>query len=301
MAFIKEEHLYTTGGLSINGKQGFKYADIILGYGENYYHAVFFKFQNFFTIMMDDYQTFPTMEIASKVLTMLSEADITGPASEKIDNEKIKVLLSDLNPDKNYYKIGNYIVRTAEKTVPYKKTEFLLNSMIPLANVNACITNMGTRLQVTINNENKQKLDRYDKVFFVSAAGEIVFKELMCLKAFPDIDNVVLDLFSEHEYFMKHSQMNGMKITGNLLWTLQVMEYSLNKDRDNPIEMRKEGKSLNTGKRRFFFQYEDLKLKRTLDLDWLHFLMKVELISIEKMNILQYLGKLIIAMPKLQL
>ncbi|OLR62315.1 hypothetical protein BHF69_06265 [Anaerostipes sp. 992a] len=255
MAFIKEEHLYTTGGLSINGKQGFKYADIILGYGENYYHAVFFKFQNFFTIMMDDYQTFPTMEIASKVLTMLSEADITGPASEKIDNEKIKVLLSDLNPDKNYYKIGNYIVRTAEKTVPYKKTEFLLNSMIPLANVNACITNMGTRLQVTINNENKQKLDRYDKVFFVSAAGEIVFKELMCLKAFPDIDNVVLDLFSEHEYFMKHSQMNGMKITGNLLWTLQVMEYSLNKDRDNPIEMRKEGKSLNTGKRRFFFLF----------------------------------------------
>lgn len=61
MAFIKDEHLYTTGGLSINGKQGFKYADIILGYGENYYHAVFFKFQNFFTIMMDDYQTFPTI------------------------------------------------------------------------------------------------------------------------------------------------------------------------------------------------------------------------------------------------
>ena len=124
MAFIKDEHLYTTGGLSINGKQGFKYADIILGYGENYYHAVFFKFQNFFTIMMDDYQTFPTMEIASKVLTMLSEIDITGPASEKIDNEKIKALLSDLNQDKNYYKIGNDIVRTTERTVPNKKLKF---------------------------------------------------------------------------------------------------------------------------------------------------------------------------------
>lgn len=255
MAFIKEEHLYTTGGLSINGKQGFKYADIILGYGENYYHVVFFKLQNFVTIMMDDYQTFPTMEIASKALTMLSEADITGPASEKIDNEKIKALLSDLNPDKNYYKIGNYIVRTAERTVPSKKTEFLLNSMIPLASVNACITNMGTRLQVTIDTENKQKLDKYDKMFFVSAAGEIIFRELMCLKAFPYIDNVVLDLVSEHEYFMKHSQMNGMKITGDLLWALQVMEYSLNKDRDNPIEMRIEDKSLNTGKRRFFFLF----------------------------------------------
>ena len=265
MAFIKDEHLYTTGGLSINGKQGFKYADIILGYGENYYHAVFFKFQNFFTIMMDDYQTFPTMEIASKVLTMLSEIDITGPASEKIDNEKIKALLSDLNQDKNYYKIGNYIVRTTERTVPCKKTEFLLNSMIPLANVNACITNMGTRLQVTINNENKQKLDKYDKEFFVSAAGEIVFKELMCLKAYPDMDNIVLDLVSEHEFFMKNSHLNGMKITGNLLWTMQVMEYSLNKDRDNPIEMRIEDKSLNTGKRRFFFLFSIHGLKIRTD------------------------------------
>lgn len=265
MDFIKEEHLYTTGGLSINGKKGFKYADIILGYGENYYHAVFFKLQNFFTIMMDDYQTFPTMEIASKVLTMLSDADITGPASEKIDNGIIKELLSNLNPDKNYYKIGNYIVKTAEKSVPCKKTEFLLNSMIPLAKVDACITNMGTRLKVTINNENKQKLDKYDKVFFVSADGEIVFKELMCLKASPDIDDIVLDLVSEHEYFMKHSQMNGIKITGNLLWTMQVMEYLLNKDRDNPIEMRIEDKSLNIGKRRFFFLFSIRGLKIKTD------------------------------------
>ena len=119
-----------------------------------------------------------------------------------------------MNPDKNYYKIGNFIVRTGEKNIPYKKTEFLLNSMIPLANVNACITNIGMRLQVTINNENKEKLDKYDRVFFVSVDGEVVFKELMCLKAFPDIDNVVLDLVSEHEYFMKHSQMNGMKLQG---------------------------------------------------------------------------------------
>lgn len=265
MNFIKKEHLYTTGELLINGKKGFKYADIIIGSGETYYHAVFFKFQNFFTIMMDDYQTMPTTEIASTVLTMLSNADITGPASEKIDNGKIKDLLSSLSPDKNYYKIGNYIVRTAEKTVPCKKSQFLLNSTIPLANVNACITNMGTRFQVTIDNVNKQKLDKYDKVFCVSIDGESVFKELMCLKAYPDIDNVVLDLVSEHEYFMKHSQMNGMKITGNLFWTMQVMEYSLNKDRDNPIEMKIEEKSLNIGKRRFFFLFSIRGLKIKTD------------------------------------
>lgn len=124
MNFIKKENLYTTGGLLINGKKGVKYADIILGCGENYYHAVFFKLQNFFTIMMDDYQTLPTIEIASMVLTMLSEADITGPASEKIDNRKIKDLLSSLSSDKKYYKAGNYIIRTAEKSVSYKNPNF---------------------------------------------------------------------------------------------------------------------------------------------------------------------------------
>jgi len=266
MNFLQEEHLYTTGALSINGKKGFKYADIILGYGENYYHAVFFKVQNFYTIMMDDYQTLPTTDIASKVLTILSDIDITGPASEKIDNGKIRELLANLNPNKNYFKIGNYIVRTAEKILPCKKCEFLLNSNIPLSNIKACITNMGTSLQVTINNENKQKLNKYDKLFFVSANGEIVFKELLCLKAYPDSDNVVLELVTEHEYFMKNSRLDGMKIAGNFLWTMQVMEYSLNKERDNPIEMRFENQSLNTGKRRFFFLFSIRGLKIRTDL-----------------------------------
>ena len=43
------------------------------------------------------------------------------------------------------------------------------------------------------------------------------------------------------------------------------MEYSLNKDRDNPIEMRIEDKSLNTGKRRFFFLFSIHGLKIRTD------------------------------------
>ena len=265
MDFIEKEHLFTAGELNINGNKGFKYADIILGYGENYYHAVFFKLQNFFTIMMDDYQTFPTMEIASKVLRILSDTDITGPASEKIDNEKIKNLLLNLNPDKNFYKIGNYIVRTTENTVPCKKSEFLLNAKIPLTNISACITNMSTKIQVTINDENKQKLDKYDKMFSISTDEEIVFNELLCLKAYPDVDNIVLELVSEHEYFMQHSQMNGMKICGNIIWSMQVMEYALNKDRDTPIEILFENHSLNKRKRRFFFLFSIHGLKINTD------------------------------------
>lgn len=261
MGFIEKEHLYKTGGLLINGKKGFKYADVIVGCGNDYYHAVFLKCQNFFTIMMDDYQTLPSLEIASKVLTLLSEADITGPASEKIDKDKIKDLLSCLNPDQNYYKIGNYIVRTAEKPLPCKQAEFLLNSIIPIAHMNACITNMGTLLEITINNENKCKLDKYDKLFFVSTGEETIFRELLCIRAYPDNDNIVLNFVTEHEYFMKHSQMNGVKISGNSLWAMQVLEYSLNKGRDNPIEMRYEDHSINTGKKRFFFLFSMTGLK----------------------------------------
>lgn len=255
MGFIEKEHLYKTGGLLINGKQGFKYADVIVGCGGDYYHAVFLKHQNFFTIMMDDYQTLPSLEIASKVLTMLSEADITGPVPEKIDKDKIKNLLLSLNPDQNYYKIGNYIVRTAEKLLPCKKAKFLLNSIIPITNMDACITNMGTMLEIVINNENKCKLDRYDKLFFISAGKETIFRELLCVKAYPDNDNIVLHFVTEHEYFMKHSQMNGVKINGNSLWTMQVLEYLLNRDRDNPIEMRFEDHPINVSKKRFFFLF----------------------------------------------
>lgn len=255
MGFIEKENLYKTGGLLINGKKGFKYADVIVWCGKDYHHAVFLKYQNFFTIMMDDFKSFPTFKIASKVLTLLSEADITGPASEKIDKDKIKALLSCLNPNQNYYKIGNYIVRTTEKPLLCKQAELLLNSIIPIAKMNACITNMGTLLDITINNENKCKLDKYDKLFFVSKGSETIFRELLCVKACPDNDNIVLHFVTEHEYFMKHSQMKGVKINGNFLWTMQVVDYLLNRGRDNPIEMRYEDHSINTGKKRFFFLF----------------------------------------------
>ncbi len=255
MGFVKKERLYTSGQMLINGKKVFKYADIIIGSGENYYHAVFLKFQNYFTIRMDDYQTFPTTEIARKVLSMLLETDLTGLSSEKIDKNNIKSLLDSLNTEDKYYKSGNYIVRTEEKTLHSKKTTFLLNSTIPLSNISACITNMSTILRVSVSNENKYKLDKYDRLFFVSADGEAVFKELLCIKSYSDNDNIVLDFITEHEYFLKKSQINGQKISGSLIWTMQVMEYSINIGRDTPIEMRYENNSINTSKKRFFFLF----------------------------------------------
>ena len=215
MDFIKKEGLYTNGEILVKGKKGFKYADIIVGCGDNYYHAVFLKWLNFFTIMMDDYETLPTTEIASKVLTILSEVDICGPDSEKIDKGKIRDLLSSLNSDKTYYKIGNYIVRTAENSLPCKKAKFILNNNISVTNIDACITNMSTVIRVIINNESKLELDKYDKLFFVSVNKKNVFEELLCLKAYPDNDNIVLELVSEREYFMNHTQLNGVKIVGN--------------------------------------------------------------------------------------
>ena len=264
MDFIKKENLYTNGGLLINGKSGFKYADIIVGCGDEYYHAVFLKYQNYFTIMMDDYQTLPTIDIATEVLSMLSEADMSGPISEKPDQDKIKELLKKLNPSENYYKVGSYIVRIGNGTIPYKKATFSLSGGACLSKLKACITNMSTAIHAVIEGENKSKLDKYDKLFSISVEGETVFRELICIKATPDNDKVNLDFITEHEYFMKHSQMNGVKISGNPFWAMQVMEYSINRGRDIPIEMRFENQSLNTGKKRFFFLFSirGLKIKR---------------------------------------
>ena len=264
MEFVKKENLYTNGGLLINGKSGFKYADIIVGYDDEYYHAVFLKYQNYFTIMMNDYQTLPTTDIAIEVLTMLSDADMAGPLSEKPDKDKIKELLKKLSPSQNYYKVGNYIVRTGNETVPYKKATFLLSEGIYISNIKACITNMGTAIHVAIEGENKRKLDKYDELFSISVEGETVFRELICIKAAPDNDKVNLDFITEHEYYMKHYQMNCVKFSGDPFWAMQVMEYSLNRGRDIPIEMRFDNQSMNTGKKRFFFLFSirGLKIKR---------------------------------------
>ena len=264
MDFVKKENLYTPGGLLINGKSGFKYADIIVGSGDEYYHAVFLKYQNYFTIMMDDYQTLPTTDIAIEVLTMLSDADMSGPLSEKPDQDKLRELLEKLNSSQNYYKAGNYIVRTGNVTIPYKKAIFLLSEGIYLSNIKACITNMSTVIHASVEGEHKSNLDKYDKVFSISVEGETVFRELICIKAVPDNNNVNLDFITEHEHFMKHSQMNGVKFSGTPFWTMQVMEYSINRGRDIPIEMRFDNQSLNTGKKRFFFLFSirGLKIKR---------------------------------------
>lgn len=263
MSFIKCENLFTTSVVSINGKKGIKYADFIFGEGKRYWHAVFLKLNNFYTIMMDDFQTYPNLEIASKVLNILLEENIKVSVSEIIDTKRIKSILTLLNPSNNYYKVGNYIVKISEGNVPYKKNEFFLNSLIPLAQMNVCIFNMGIRLEITIANENKKQLEKYDKEYFVSVENEIVFKELMCLNAFPENNNIVLKLVSKHEYFMNHSQIKNMNISGNFFWNLQVVEYFINKDRDDPIEIKIEDKILNVGKKRYFFLFsvQGLKIK----------------------------------------
>lgn len=264
MSFIKKENLYTNGRLLINGKNGFKYADIIIGCHDNYYHAVFLKWQNFFTIMMDNYQTMPTIEIATTVLTLLLESDMAGPYPEKPDKDKIKQLLDSLNHSQKYYKVGNYIVRIGENSVPYKKASFLLNSAISLVSINACITSSSTTIKAVVSDENRSKINKYDKLFFISVNGETVFRELICITANPDDNTIILDLVTEHEYYMKHSQMGKVKFAGNALWNMKIMDYILNWGRDVPIEIRYEDHSINVGKKRFFFLFSirGIKIKK---------------------------------------
>ena len=92
-----------------------------------------------------------------------SAAPYIGPGrslSEKPDKDKIKELVEKLNPSQNYYKVGNYIVRTGNGTIPHKKATFLLSGGVYLSKLKACITNMSTVIHATIEGESKSKLDK---------------------------------------------------------------------------------------------------------------------------------------------
>lgn len=263
MGFIEKEKLYKVGEVIVNGTKVFKYADIILGCENTYHHLVFIKRKNFFMILMNDYNTFPTFEMVSESLKLLCETELSGPNNDKIDKTKIKTILSKLNKEQNYYSEGNYIIRTQKEKIPGNKKEFFLDGFIPITEFSACISNMDTLLNITICRENKCKIDGYDKLSGVYADDELLFGKLLCLKARPERDAIHLQLVSEHSYSMSHSILGGGKINGDIIWSLQVMDYLINADRDDPIDIRIENNSIYTGKKRFFFIFSirGLRLK----------------------------------------
>lgn len=266
MNFLQKEQLYTDGRVILNGKPCFKYADLIVCCNTDYYHAIFLKTGNFFTILMNDYKTLPTLEIATLVLKSLLDSEFMMSKKDKPDKKRLQELYDKLNDEEKYYKSGNYIVRIGTDNPPLKSATFSLEPNVLISSIKVFITSMSTKIEAIVNKENREKLIKYDKLFTVYVNEAKTFKELICIEAFQENDEIKIKLVSENEYYLNHSSMQNTTITGNLLWTLQTLDYSTNIDRDKPFEIKYEGHSLNAEKQRFFFVFSINGIKITNDI-----------------------------------
>lgn len=75
MSFWDEEKINQNQQLVIEGKKAYKYADVFVCDSNGYYHTVFVKISNFYTILMSDLKTNPTPTILLRTLKMLKDID----------------------------------------------------------------------------------------------------------------------------------------------------------------------------------------------------------------------------------
>lgn len=165
MNFLQKEQLYTDGRVILNGKPCFKYADLIVCCNTDYYHAIFLKTGNFFTILMNDYKTLPTLEIATLVLKSLLDSEFMMSKKDKPDKKRLQELYDKLNDEEKYYKSGNYIVRIGTDNPPLKSATFSLEPNVLISSIKVFITSMSTKIEAIVNKENREKLIKYDKLF----------------------------------------------------------------------------------------------------------------------------------------
>jgi len=135
MNFIKEEHLFEGNGVYIsNGKRYYKLADILIISDKKYYHIVFVKISNFYTLLMDDFKTYPTFDLLKEVLSKMLNIDFGKlPTGEEIDRMALSELYDNLTPINKSYKIKNYILKISDELPTQKKKAFFLNHNIPVS------------------------------------------------------------------------------------------------------------------------------------------------------------------------
>lgn len=264
--FFQDEQLYTDKRIIRKGKTIFKYADLILSSDTKYYHAVFVKEKNYFTILMDDYETLPTLDIARLMLHSLINTDWMLTEQQAPNKHKLEELYDKLNSEENYFKVGNYIIKLNTKDVLLKDAIFSLGVDIKFSHISIFITNMSTRIEASINSEHKIHLTSYDKLFSIYVNGEALFNKYLCINSVPENDRIKMLFVPEDEYHLKHSSLDKSTMSGDTLWALQTMNYSINIDRDEPFEIKYESQSIDVRKRRFFivFAINGIKIKNDI-------------------------------------
>lgn len=268
MNFIKEEHLFEGNGVCIsNGKRYYKLADILIISDKKYYHIVFVKISNFYTLLIDDFKTYPTFDLLKEVLSKMLNIDFGKlPTGEEIDRMVLSELYDNLTPVNKSYKIKNYILKISDELPTQKKKAFFLNHNIPVSSGKIIFTGFDVVAEVYISQIYCDNTFKYDRLFSLSADNEIIVREMICLSSNNYKSGFIMDFITEKSYYLKKQLMEGAFSSNNINWSLQVIEYNINKGRDIPIEILIEGDKLSNAPKRFFiiFPISGIKIKNDI-------------------------------------
>lgn len=256
MGFKDEENLHTTPRFRLNEKNCYKFADLFVYNNESFYHIVFVKIANYFTLLLSDYKTNLTFELLSTALEMLKSVDFAPVHGVDSPNTEIlNELYNNLDSKQSNYKTKNYIINTNKEQPCAKEKKFFINQNIPLVSANVLITNMDTNFDIIIEKSALKQMGSYDKYFSLYVEDEKCYPNLLCLESQEKGGKIQIRLVSEHQYHLKNSVMDKTTFSGNSLWAFQMMEYAINADRDIKTPIMYEGKELPKQLKRYFFVF----------------------------------------------
>lgn len=266
MGFRDYEGINSHHQFILNGKKGFKYADIIICNGEEYYHIIFVKIANEFTLLMDDYKTYPSFELVKTSLRLLKNIEFDGmPAKDCPNIDRLNELYKALTPEYSQKRIKNYVININQNNIISKHATFFLNGKHPIDSANIIITNMELYIEAYIEKEVIINITGYDKQFYINVNDEKVFPNLVCTSTNLVNNNILLNMVSEHQYSLKQS-MGKHLFSGTQTWMLEVMEYLINVGREDSIGVLMESQELPKYSRRFFFSFaiNGMKIKNDI-------------------------------------
>lgn len=256
MDFKKEESLHLMPQFTLDGKKCHKFADLFIYNNGSFYHIVFVKIANYFTLLLSDYKTNLTYELLSTSLKMLKDTDFAPvPGGDAPKKEVLNDLYNTLDSKQNNYKVKNYIINTNFDQPCAKEKKFFINKNIPLVSANILITNMDTNFDVIIEKSDLKQIEGYDKYFSFYVEDEKCYPNLLCLESQEIDEKIQISLVSEHQYHLRNSVMDKTAFSGNSLWAFQMMEYAINTDRDIKMPIMYEDKELPKQLKRYFFVF----------------------------------------------
>ena len=256
MGFEEEESLHLMPQFSLNGKKYHKFADLFVYNNGSFYHIVFVKIANYFTLLLSDYKTRLTFELLLTSLKILKDVDYGSvPSTEAPNNDALNELYNSLDPNVSSYKVKNYIVNTNKDVPCAKEKNFFVNGNIPVISAKVLITNMDTNFDVIIDKLTLKQIAGYDRYFSFYVEDEKCYSDLLCLESSEVDGKIHLLLVSEHQYHLRTSVMDKTILSGNQLWIFQMMEYIINADRDIKMPIMYGDKELPKQLKRYFFVF----------------------------------------------